>query len=526
MAAKLRVEIRAAIDQSAEEDEEVLQVVARRSAWASLIAQRAAADGRPDTPRLKGSASVGIERAGTTLAEMRYALSALRVHLEELGRGLAAGASGPAEAFFGGHGSLAALLAAAKETLRGAAEAEAEVRQQAALLASFSSVWVELPEPEAAAACLERGVLSLREAAEQACFLEPHSRAARARASAGKALSAEMLAAAMLAGSRPIDDHTVSALAALLQESEGDSTEVMHLLTSTWQASFVDYDLPRVLRALAIMRKLSDDEDHRPRLLAIPCLLEALEELANANLVAGPAAERAKSLAAEFRHHLLEAEANVRPQPCIFCVGVFHKLFGAGEVVASARSAYNETWPSTRARAKELGRKLLWYRNIPSSVGAVAVLDDLFVHLDALAGSLARLHEELLCLSDGAAAEAGEGEGDGETEVPALLLFAASMQSSALDWKSTLLNSSADRSVQGIATTAAAVTKPRHRSWETPAARLSGFLDRAVIAGDCLDARCVLLAAQRNLEVERLKMCIEASGQFALSRAAATECCA
>jgi len=184
---------------------------------------------------------------------------------------------------------------------------------------------------------------------------------------------------------------------------------------------------------------------------------------------------------------------------------------GTSKQIADSGSSTHDLWSSTRAALKELGRKLFWHYRVPSSLQAPAVLDNLFLVLDVMTISMARLHEELICLDD--CSEGGTGfskppPGEGPEEVPTLLLAAADLQRAALDWKCCLL---------GKAHASEDVSTGIVQWWQggrleaPPAAKLADFLEGVVAAGDRLATECWRLANRRDSEVEGLKSRIEAS---------------
>lgn len=508
------------------DDEEFVQVVLRRTVWAGLCHARFS--GQPGTP---GSASSGVARVAATLGELHYALGAVRAHVRNLHRKLTDAAADRSEAFFGGGENLAELAAAAEGCLANTAAVGAALAEAGAELGRYTSVWVELPDPEVAAESLLGGASALRDVAEKVAKLQPASEAARVRRRASKTLSAATLTQSLLAGTRPVDDTAVAALQRLLDEdTAADFEEVVGVLSGALKISGTDEELSRALRALSVLLKLAADDVLRKTLAMDGDLAEALAGMAHVQAAPGLLEERARELAEEVEHALdpLSKKGNLAALPAALCSGFFKGLphllsamrggpvsvaGGAVEVFIGG-AVHNDLWGSVRRSAEELCRKLQWCRNVPRSAGAVALLDGLFAVLDALTGNLARLHEELLCLAD-------DGEGGETTDVPALLFMAASLQSSALDWKSKLLDRSAG---DGGGRAEAPAKKWVRAALRTQASRFSGFLLDAVAAGDCLDTRCGMLAARRRQAVERLMITTEASGQAALCEAKADVC--
>jgi hypothetical protein len=154
------------------------------------------------------------------------------------------------------------------------------------------------------------------------------------------------------------------------------------------------------------------------------------------------------------------------------------------------------SWSTARTAATELKRRqrrFLW----ASLDGAPLALDYLFHAFDTLSNTVARLHEDLVCL-DGV--EETNHPGGSMACLPALLLATASMQQRTLEFKCKVM-SSLDEVVDG--------GDKAKSSWLKKSAEIVEFVEEAIALGDALRVRIEDYSRRRSLAVSALKTFIE-----------------
>jgi len=144
----------------------------------------------------------GLAHAAAALRGVEHALAELQRRLQRLREEFVCLDDGEAEALFGGWGTLEdAASLAERAACECSGEAEAAGRCCSALSCD-SSVWVELPDPEAAAASLEAGSEAIQKFSESVQWLAAHRQAYIARAKA--AMDVQEGAGPAFACTRPV----------------------------------------------------------------------------------------------------------------------------------------------------------------------------------------------------------------------------------------------------------------------------------------------------------------------------------
>jgi hypothetical protein len=150
-----------------------------------------------------------------------------------------------------------------------------------------------------------------------------------------------------------------------------------------------------------------------------------------------------------------------------------------------------QVWDAACARAERLMRTLQRRHHYFSSScrEELAVLDCIFHAFDKLTGMFARLQEEIICMNK-----------TGVDAFPAILLSAATVQMSALEWKCKIL-AKPDTSDFSSATLLKMDVGP-----------FTDFLEETLAVGDTLETYIVRLAQKRDCAVDFLKATAESAG--------------